>query len=182
MRRISLLVGSLAIAAAFAALVGTRAEARSVVALDDATIVAIFDAANTADIETGSLGAERAATKEVRDYGTMLAQVHVVVRQKGRDLAAKLGVTPTPPKNDQAARDHAAALERLRAVKGLEFDRAFLEHEQAYHAAVLSAVKSTLLPAIRNQELKDFVVSLAPAFEAHRLAAENLLKKLPAAN
>ena len=40
-------------------------------ALDDPTIVAIFDAANTADIETGRLAVERGASKEVRDFGAM---------------------------------------------------------------------------------------------------------------
>ncbi len=146
--------------------------------LTDAGIVAIFDLANTADIETGRLGAQRAQSKEVRDYGTMLAQVHTEVRQKGRDLAKKLGVTPALPKGDRMAEQHTSALERLGKLQGAEFDRAFLQHEQAYHTAVLDAVKATLLPAIKNQELKDFVTSLAPAFEAHRLAAENLEKKL----
>lgn len=42
-----------------------------------------FDLANTADVETGQLGAERASNKEVPDYATMLAQVHTEVRQKG---------------------------------------------------------------------------------------------------
>ena len=55
--------------------------------LDDATIVAIFDAANTADIETGSLAASRAQNTEVRQLGTMFAHDHRVVRQQGRDLA-----------------------------------------------------------------------------------------------
>jgi putative membrane protein len=78
------------------------------------------------------------------------------------------------------AKQHAAAMEKLGKLSGAEFDRAFLQHEQAYHTAVLDAVKTTLLPAIKNQELKDFVTSLAPAFEAHRLAAEHLEKKLQA--
>ena len=56
-------------------------------ALDDPTIVAIFDAANTADIETGTLAAERGASKEVRDFGSMLVRDHKQVRQLGRDLA-----------------------------------------------------------------------------------------------
>lgn len=146
--------------------------------LDDAAIVAIFDLANTADIETGRLGAERAQNREVRDFGTMLAQVHVEVRQKGRDLAKKLGVTPVLPAGNTMGRDHASAVARLSALKGDEFDRAFVQHEQAFHAAVLAAVEGTLLPAIRNQELKDFVTSLAPAFEAHRVMAEHLEKKL----
>lgn len=145
--------------------------------LDEAAVVAIFDLANTADIETGRLAAQRAENKEVKDYGTMLSQVHTEVRQKGRDLAKRLGVTPVLPADDQRAKNHAAVVARLNTLKGAEFDRAFLEHEQAFHAAVLSAVKTTLLPAIKNQELKDFVVSLAPAFEAHRVMAEHLLKK-----
>jgi putative membrane protein len=145
--------------------------------LDEPTVVAIFDAANTFDIETGKLAAKRSSNKEVRDYGTMLSQVHTEVRKQGRALAKKLGVTPTTPADFQMAKDHAATMKKLRSLKGADFDRAFLRHEQAYHAAVLNAVKTTLLPAIQNQELKDFVTSLAPAFEAHRLAAENLEKR-----
>lgn len=147
-------------------------------ALDDPTIVAIFDAANTADIETGMLAAERGSSKEVRDFGNMLARDHKQVRQQGRDLAKKLGVTPTPPKDDQGAKDHAAAMTRLRALSGPAFDQAFLQHEAAFHKAVIDAVTSTLLPAIQNAELKKLVVQVAPAFEAHMLAAQHLEKKL----
>ena len=146
--------------------------------LDDATIVAIFDAANTADIETGTLAAERGSSKEVRDFGSMLARDHKQVRQQGRDLAAKLGVTPTPPKDNQAAKNHAAAMTHLRGLSGAAFDEAFLQHEAAFHKAVIDAVTTTLLPAIQNAELKKLVVQVAPAFEAHMIAAQNLEKKL----
>jgi putative membrane protein len=146
--------------------------------LDDPTIVAIFDAANTADIETGTLASQRAASTEVRDFGSMLARDHKQVRQLGRDLATKLAVTPTPPADDQGAKDHAAAMARLRTLKGEAFDKAFLQHEAAFHKAVIDAVTSTLLPAIQNAELKALVVQVAPAFEAHMIAAQNLEKKL----
>lgn len=147
------------------------------VALDDPTIVAIFDEANTADIETGKLAQSKGSTKEIRDFGAMLARDHMNVRQQGRDLAKKLGVTPTPPADDQGAKDHATAMAKLKKLSGKQFDRAFLAHEVAYHAAVISAVTNTLLPAIKNAELKDLVVKVAPAFEAHRRAAEEMLKK-----
>ena len=147
-------------------------------ALDDPTIVAIFDAANTADIETGQLAAERGRSAKVREFGAMLARDHAQVRQQGRDLATKLGVMPTPPANDRSARDHAAAMRRLRALRGAAFDRAFLAHEVAFHQSVIDAVQSTLLPAIRNAELKALVVKVAPAFEAHRAAAANLHEQL----
>ena len=153
-------------------------EGATSVALDDATIVAIFDAANTADIETGQLAVERGQSREVRDFGAMLVQAHTGVRQSGRDLAARLNVTPTPPKDDAGAAAHAEAMKTLRSLRGAEFDRAFLRHEVEFHAAVIEAVTTTLLPAIQNAELKDLVVKVAPAFEAHRAAAAALEKKL----
>jgi len=97
-----------------------------------------------------------------------------------RDLSKKLGVTPAPPSPDQGAADHAAAMKKLRGLSGAAFDRAFLAHEEAYHAAVIAALNKTLLPSIQNKEVKDFVTSLMPAFEAHRLQAENLQKRLAA--
>lgn len=148
---------------------------------DDPTIVAIFDAANSADIETGALAATQAHDPRVREFGAMLARDHEQVRQLGRDLAKKLGVTPTPPKDDAGAKAHAAAMASLRAKTGAEFDRAFLQHEVAFHKSVIDAVNGTLLPAIRNEELRALVVKVAPAFQAHMLAAQNLEKKLAAA-
>lgn len=144
----------------------------------DATIVAIFDAANTADIETGELALKQSQNKEVRDFGTMLMRDHRAVRQLGRDLATKLGVTPTPPADDQGARDHAAAMKRLGALSGPAFDRAFLAHEVAFHKAVLDAVGTTLLPAIDNAELRALVEKVAPAFQGHMVAAQAMLDRL----
>jgi putative membrane protein len=146
--------------------------------LDDPTIVAIFDAANTADIETGALAKARGSSNEVREFGAMLARDHEMVRQQGRDLAAKLGVTPTPPTPDQGAKDHAAAMARLRALKGAEFDRAFLQHEVAFHQAVIDAINGTLLPAIQNDELEALVKKIVPAFQAHLQMAQDIEKRL----
>lgn len=146
--------------------------------LDDPTIVAIFDAANTADIETGELAMKLGSTQEVREFGAMLARDHKMVRGQGRDLAAKLGVTPTPPKDDASAKAHSDAMKKLGALEGRAFDHAFLQHEVAFHKAVIDAVQSTLLPAIQNAEVKDLVVKVAPAFQAHMIAAANLDKKL----
>jgi putative membrane protein len=171
--RAGLVALSLTLAAAPVA--GAQAKAP---ALDDATIVAIFDAANTWDMETGSLAVTRGSTQAVRDFGKQLTGDHTTVRQQGRDLAAHLHVTPTPPKDFAMAADHAAAVKKLSALSGPAFDRAFLEHEVAFHKAVLDAVTTTLLPALKNQDVKDLVNKVAPAFNAHMIAAQNLLNRM----
>jgi putative membrane protein len=169
----AVLTSTLAIAAV-AAPVHAQAKAAK---LDDPTIVAIFDAANTWDIETGQLAAKKGSTKAVRDFGAMIARDHKMVRQQGRDLAKKLGVTPTPPKDFAMAKDHAAAIKKLDALEGKAFDKAFLQNEVDFHNAVVSAVNTTLLPSLHNEEVKNLVKTVAPAFIAHRDAAQNLLNK-----
>lgn len=146
--------------------------------LDDPTIVAIFDAANTYDMETGSLAVSKGHTKAVRDFGAMLVRDHRNVRQQGRDLAKSLKVTPTSPGKDfPLTKAHAAAMRSLRSLRGSAFDRAFLQHEVDYHNAVLDAVTKTLLPATQNAQVKDLETKVAPAFVAHRDRAQSLLNE-----
>ncbi len=171
MRQVVLLAGVVAVGA-----IGRPARAQAPGGgLNDPTIVAIFDAANTWDIQTGALAAKKGTTKEVRAFGAMLVRDHTKVRQMGRDLATKLAVTPTPPKDFAMAADHAGAMKTLRAAQGKAFDRAFLEHEVTFHRAVIDALNGTFLPAIQNAQLKALVQEVVPAFDAHLKAAQRLL-------
>jgi putative membrane protein len=146
-------------------------------ALDDPTIVAIFDAANTWDIESAGLGAQKSHTSDVVNLAQMFVRDHKQVRQQGRDLAKKLGVTPTPPKDFPLAKTHQEAMAKLQKLSGPEFDRAFLQNEADYHKAVIDAINTTLLPSIQNAELKALVERVAPAFQAHMIAAQQLLDR-----
>jgi putative membrane protein len=172
--RVTYLAG--AIALSVLTLAPSAASARATrAAVDDPTIAAIFDAANTWDIETSDLAVKKGATKEVRDLAAMFSRDHKAVRQQGRDLVKKLHVTPTPPKDFALATDHAQAMKTLESTSGKAFDRAYLEHEVAYHKAVIDAINGTLLPATQNAELKDLEVKVGPAFQAHMMAAQRLL-------
>ena len=173
------LVVSAAITAATAfAAIHPRVAVAQAAKLDDPTIVAIFDAANTFDMETGQLAAKKARSSDVREFASMLVRDHRAVRTQGRDLAASLHVTPTPPSDFGLAKAHAAAMKSLRGLSGTAFDRAFLQHEIDFHNAVLDAVTKTLLPAIQNAQVKDLVTKVAPAFVAHRDRAQSLLNAL----
>ena len=147
-------------------------------AMDDPTICAIFDAANTWDVETSDIAVKKGSTKEVRDLAAMFSRDHKAVRQQGRDLVKKLGVTPTPPKDFALATDHEQAMKTLNSTSGKAFDRAYLEHEVSYHKAVIDAMNGTLLPATQNAELKALEVKVGPAFQAHMMAAQQLLDKM----
>jgi putative membrane protein len=185
-RYASLSIVPLALAAVASPMIATRVghpvvlTVTAAAPLTDANIAAIFDAANTFDIETGAIAAKKGSTKAVRDFGHQLERDHAAVRQQGRDLVKKLKVNAALPEGSDLvaalAKGHADAMKTLKDTpSGPAFDRAFLQHEVAFHKAVIDAVGSTLLPAIQNAELKSLVTTVAPAFQAHMAMAQNLL-------
>ena len=176
------LAGAVTMIAAQPARAQGTAAASAKPAIDDPTIVAIFDAANTWDIEAAQVALQKSRSKDVRSFAKMMAHDHKAVRQMGRDLAKKLKVTPTPPGKDFALyQAHLAAMKTLRATKrGPAFDKAYIDNEVAFHQAVIDAVTTTLLPATQNAELRQLETTVAPNFQAHLLAAKKLQGELVA--
>ena len=146
--------------------------------LDDATIFAIFDQVNTVDIWTARLAAQKGHSSKVRELGRKVASDHEAVQQMARDLAKKLGIVPTPPHNDNTANDLAQTITMLQNKSGTEFDKAYLLHESKFHANAIDTVKSTLLPALKNEEFKELILTVAPGFEHHLHMTTSLAKEL----
>ena len=146
--------------------------------LDDATIFAIFDQANMADIWVGRIGVKKSHSEEVRALATMVATEHEAVQQMGRDLAKRLGIIPTPPDNDTSITSQAKAVAILQSKSGADFDKAYLKHEIAFHQSVITAIKGTLLPAIKNEQFKALVTKVLPGFEHHLAETKATAKKL----
>src|SRR5688572_10172895 len=100
---------------------------------------------------------------------------HTGVNKAATELVTKLHVTPEPNATRDSLKkggeDNVAALRKL---SGAAFDRAYVEHEVAYHQAVLDAVDQTLIPGAKNAELKALLVKVRPAFVAHLEHAKEL--------
>jgi putative membrane protein len=66
----------------------------------------------------------------------------------------------------------------LKKLKGAAFDKAYVDHEVAYHEAVLDAIDKVLVPSAQNAELKGLIVKVRPAFVAHLDHAKHLQETL----
>jgi putative membrane protein len=104
---------------------------------------------------------------------------HTGVNKQAGDLAAKLKVTPADNPTSRSLKDGGEKnLANLRSLKGPAFDKAYIDHEVAYHQAVLDAVDRTLIPGASNAELKALLVKVRPAFVAHLEHARKLQSSL----
>lgn len=146
--------------------------------LDDATIFAIFDETNTADVWAGRIAVRQAHTEDVRELGKMVARDHEAVQQMWRDLAKKLGIIPAPPQNDATAEKLAKTVALLQSKSGVEFDKIYLQHEIVFHQSVIDAIKGTLLPAIKNEKFRALVRQALPGFEQHLAETRAVAEKL----
>ena len=136
--------------------------------LSDAQIAHIVVTANSIDSAAGEVAKRQGQSEAVKDFAQTMITDHSGVNRQATALAAKLGVTPEDNTTSQqlmAGADESAA--RLRATNGMDFDRAYIDREVAYHEAVLAALDDSLVPAARNAELEALLVKVRPAFVAH---------------
>jgi putative membrane protein len=136
--------------------------------ITDANIAAIVVGANKIDISAGKIALDRSGNNKVREFAQRMVTDHQSVLDSAVKLVTRLGVTPQ--NNDlvytlaKQSTDHEAQLNKL---QGNDFDKLYIDHEVAYHEAVIGVIKTQLIPGANNHELKDMLVSVLPAFDAH---------------
>jgi putative membrane protein len=134
----------------------------------DPQIAHIVVTANTVDIDAGKLAEQKGSTKEVKDFGKMMVTDHTGVNKAAVDLVTKLKVTPEDNPTSQALKKGGEEnVANLKKLSGKAFDKAYIDHEVAYHQQVLDAVDKVLIPNAKNEELKALIVKVRPAFVAH---------------
>jgi putative membrane protein len=105
---------------------------------------------------------------DVKAFGRMMQTDHAGVNRSATELVTRLKVTPEA---NATSRDLKAGgdknLARLKALSGAAFDRAYIDQEVTYHQMVLDALDKTLIPNVKNAELRDLLVKVRPAFVAH---------------
>jgi putative membrane protein len=145
----------------------------------DPQIASIVVTANQVDIDAGKLAKSMGSSADVKKFADQMITDHTGVNKSAVELVTKLKVTPEDNPTSQSLKkggdDNVA---NLKTLKGAAFDKAYVDHEIAYHQAVLDAVDKTLIPSATNAELKALLVKVRPAFVAHLEHAKHVQSSL----
>ena len=145
--------------------------------LTDAQIASVVVTANQVDIDAGNIALQRASSPAVKQFAQLMVTDHTGVNKSATELVTKLKVTPQDNPTSQSLKaggDKNAA--NLKTLSGAAFDRAYVDHEVAYHQQVIDAMDKVLVPSASNAELKALLVKVRPAFVAHLEHAKQLQK------
>lgn len=147
--------------------------------VSDAQIASIVVTANQVDIDAGQLAQSTATNPDVQAFAKLMVTDHTGVNKSAAELVTKLGVTPEDnPTSKSLKAGGDENLAHLKTLTGAAFDKAYVDHEVAYHQQVLDALDKTLIPGAENAELKALLVKVRPAFVAHREHAKKLQSQL----
>ena len=142
--------------------------------INDAQIASIVVTANQVDIDAGKL-ARSSANADVKKFAQLMIDDHTGVNKSATDLVTRLKVTPEDNPTSQSLKSEGDKnIAHLKTLKGAAFDKAYIEHEVAYHQQVIDAIDKTLIPGAQNADLKALLVKVRPAFVAHLEHAKQL--------
>lgn len=146
----------------------TKPAAAPAPAINDAQIAHIAVTANSVDSAAGRLAEKKGASKAVKDFGKTMVTDHSSVNKQAVALATKLNVTPEDNDTSKQLKSGGDAnLTKLQGLSGKAFDKEYIDHEVAYHQAVLDALDKTLIPNAQNADLKALLEKVRPAVAAH---------------
>jgi putative membrane protein len=147
--------------------------------LGDAQIAAIVVAANEMDIAAGQAAKRKSKNAEVKRFADEMIQDHTSANQQAAALTKKLGLTAAESDVSRAVRQGGKNnLARLKRLKGKSFDRAYAEHEVAYHQQILGTLDEKLIPGARNPELKSLLKTVRTVVAEHFDHAQELMESL----
>jgi putative membrane protein len=141
----------------------------------DAQIAHIVVTANQVDINAGKLAQSKGSNKDVKAFGKEMVTDHSGVNKQATALVKKLKVTPEDNPTSQSLKAGGEEnIKTLKTLKAAAFDKAYVDHEVAYHEQVLDAIDKTLVPNAKNEELKALIVKVRPAFVDHLTHAKQI--------
>lgn len=145
----------------------------------DAEIAHVAYTAGAVDAAAAKQALAKARDPQVRAFAETMLRDHEAVNDKALALLKKLKVAPADNATSQALSAQAKATEtRLAGLDGKAFERAYVDNEVAFHRTVNAALKSSLIPAADNGELKALLETGLTLFGEHQAHAEHLATSL----
>jgi len=132
--------------------------------MDAAGILTTLSTANMQEIQEAKYARNHSNNAAVKSLARKLETDHTANLQKGRQLADKLGVSQRLP-TDSAQTNAAPA--QLQGLQGAALDSAFVAYQAEAHRGNIDRIRSQMIPAARDAQLKQYLQQTVTAMEGH---------------
>jgi putative membrane protein len=148
--------------------------------LTDSDIAMIMRVSNLAEVREGELARTKAADIAVRDFAIMMVTEHTAQNNKAESELARFDIASSDTDSSrQLDAESGATVERLRALSGAAFDRAYMDRQVSAHQSLISMIDLKLMPHARKKALKDQLTDLRKLADKHLTRAREIQGSLP---
>lgn len=148
----------------------------------DGEVAAALAAVDRGEIAQGTLAQARASDPRVRAFGAAMVTMHTDATSRMSALCQRANITPREgDRSRRLASDGAAVQQRLDALRGAEFDRAYVDAQVAQHGDALALIDNTLVAMSHHADLRAALTGdVRPMVAEHLRQARELQRALAA--
>ena len=148
--------------------------------LTDPQIAMVMRIMNLSEVREADLARQKATDAAVRDYANRMFTEHSAQSSK-QDAALSEADVPAEdtPVSRQLDSSSGVAVDRLSALAGAAFDRAYIERAVQAHQDYLTMIDSRLTPAAHKKALRQQLTDLRNLEDKHLTRAKEIEAKLP---
>jgi putative membrane protein len=125
------------------------------------------------EVKLGQLAAERAATADVRKFGERMVKDHTKANMELMAVAEKRGVMIPKEMNQK----DQAEFDKIKDLKGAEFDRAYMKHMLKDHEHDVDAFAKFSKDG-QDEQVKTFATKTLPTLKEHLKMAREICDKM----
>lgn len=140
---------------------------------EDSDTVMKIAQANQAEIDAGTLAAQKATNADVKSFANQMVSDHGKAGDELKSLASAKGVT-LPTQTDD---EHKKAIDKLSTTDAKKFDKAYMEQMVKDHEAAAKAFEKTSKDA-KDPDLKSWAGKTLPTIQNHLKMAKDINGKL----
>ena len=126
------------------------------------------------EVELGRMAEEKAASKDVKDFGAMMVKDHSKANEELKTIAATQNIT-LPSTLGEDEQKHVNDMAKL---SGAEFDKKYVSMMVDDHKDDIDLFKKAVDDEKTNQAVKDFASKTLPTLQKHMDAINAIDKKM----
>ena len=136
--------------------------------LNDSQIIQIVIIANQADLSIGHLVRSKSTDNEVNFFAQRMFTDHTINLESIATLMSRLEITPQDsPICQNFVVNSMKNITNLNSLDQVEFNKVYINQEVIFHEQVIDTFDSILIPNAKNDELKQLLEKIRPAFNSH---------------
>jgi putative membrane protein len=148
-------------------------------ALDDAQIVAVIQAADTGEIAQAREVLKKSKNARVRQFAQHMITAHSAAESKIANIDGKIGLTPqTNAVAEQLTSGSEQVMGNLRSASGSDFDKTYVDAQVTQHTKVLDLLDNKLIPHAQNSDLVKALQEIRAKVAGHLNDAQALQTSL----